>query len=153
MSRKSAGDQMAEDLAGGCIIAVFLALWAAVAGLVAAIVRSGQQTPEEQLQRMGAQLIFGAQIIGLACPVCGESNEADAPLCFRCGSSMGPVTITPVSLDSAPTNKLTSTIDNLGKRPSLLFQGRTLMNTEFLLVFGIIVALFLFAFIILLAMS
>ena len=63
MSRKSAGDQMAEDLAGGCIIAIFLALWAAIAGLIVAIVKAVQVSPEDQLRKMEAQT-------GIWCPDC-----------------------------------------------------------------------------------
>ncbi len=63
MSRKSAGDQMAEDMAGGCIFVIFLALWAAIAGLVVAIVKGLQISPEDQLRKMGTQT-------GVRCPDC-----------------------------------------------------------------------------------
>ena len=45
MSRKSASDQMGEDLAAGCFFAAFFALWAAIAGIIIAIVKVLQTSP------------------------------------------------------------------------------------------------------------
>lgn len=144
MSRKSAGDQMAEDAAAGCIFVVFLALWAAIAGSIAAIVKSTQKTPEEQLQNMGAQPIFGAQIVGQPCPNCGEPNEANFALCFRCGYSMIQVS-TPTSRpsESVTLDKLNQALSELSRRPSVISNGKTFKDVEIPLAL-IVGGLFLF---------
>jgi len=144
MSRRSAGDQMAEDAAAGCFFVVFLALWAAIAGSIAAIVKSTQKTPEEQLQNMGAQPIFGAQIVGQPCPSCGEANEVGATLCFRCGYAITQV-IPPTSRPSEPVNldKLNEALSELSRRPSVISKGKTFKEVEIPLTL-IVGVLFLF---------
>jgi hypothetical protein len=153
MSRKSSGDQMMEDLAGGCILGLFLALWAAIAGLIALIVKSSQKTPEEQLLKMAPQLVFGAQIVGQPCPVCEEPNEQDTVICFRCGSSMTPVRQSPRLPDAVPLDKIKVALDELGQRPSLLFQGKRFWDAEIPIFVGIVGGLLLLIFLLALFIS
>ena len=35
---------------------------------------------------MGVRPIWGAEIVSKSCPNCDEANEADAEICFRCGT-------------------------------------------------------------------
>jgi hypothetical protein len=132
MSRRSAGDEMMENLAVGCMAGLFLAIWAGIAALIAGIVKSSQQTPEEQLRNMGAQPIFGAQIVGQPCPTCGEQNEDSANICFRCGGSIAQI---PRTVDSSGTPEFNrpASIKELGARPSILVRGKTINEVEFVL--------------------
>ena len=63
MSRKSAGDQMAEDAAAGCIFVIFLALWAAIAGLVVGNCQRFADQPGRPVAQNGNPT-------GVRCPDC-----------------------------------------------------------------------------------
>ena len=130
MSQKSAGDQMAEDLAGGCIIAIFLALWAAIAGLIVALVKAFQVSPEDQLRRMEAQKVYGAEIVGQPCPICTELNEETVALCFHCGSSMTPPRQTPTPFNSQSIEQYRVALGKLAARPSQIRKGKTYLDAE-----------------------
>ena len=117
---------MAEGLAVGCIIAVFLALWAAIAGLIVAIVKAAQTSPEDQLRKMEAQQVYGAQIVGQPCPTCQEPNEETAVLCFHCGSTMTQPRNVPTFLDSEFVKQLRVDLGKLAARPSRIRKGKTL---------------------------
>ncbi len=144
MSRKSAGDQMAEDAAAGCIFVIFLALWAAIAGLVVAIVKGLQTSPEDQLRKMGTQQAYGAQIVGEPCPTCEEPNEETARLCFHCGSNMTPPRKPPVSLDSESIEQYRVALGKFAAQPSRIREGKTYMDAEIPIAVVVGVGLLLF---------
>lgn len=144
MSRKSAGDQMAEDAAAGCIFVVFLALWAAIAALVIGIVKAFQTSPEDQLRKMGAQQAYGAEIIGQPCPACEEPNEETSRLCFHCGSSMTPPRKPPVALDSESIEQYRVALGKFAAKPSQIRKGKTYMDAEIPIAVVVGVGLFLF---------
>lgn len=130
MSRRNAGDQMAEDMAVGCIIGIFLALWAAIAGLIIAIVKAFQVSPEDQLRKMEEQKVYGAEIVGQPCPACTEPNDETVALCFHCGSSMTPPRKPPAALDSEAVRELRIKLGKFGAQPSRIRAGKTYMEAE-----------------------
>ena len=130
MSRKSPGDEMAEELAGGCIFGIFLVLWAAIAGLIVAIVKVAQTSPEDQLREMGAQQVYGAQIVGKPCPTCDEPNEETAEICFNCGSSMTQPIDLSTLLDSEFVKQLRVNLGKLAAKPSHIRKGKTYLDAE-----------------------
>ena len=144
MSRKSASDQMGEDLAAGCFIVVFLALWAAIAGLIIAIVKVFQTSPEDQLRKMGAQQIYGAEIIGQPCPTCEELNEETVRLCFHCGTNLTPSRKLPIALDSESIDQYRVALGKFAAKPSRIRKGKTYLAAEIPIAVVIGVGLLLF---------
>jgi len=144
MSRRSAGDEMMEDIAGGCIVGIFLALWAAIAALIVAIVKGAQISPEDQLRKMGAQQVYGAQIVGQPCPTCEEPNEESAMLCFRCGKSMTQSRDMSALLDSEFVKQLRVDLGKLAAKPSHIREGKTYVDAEIPIAVAIGVGLLLF---------
>lgn len=130
MSRRSASDQMGEDLAVGCIVGIFLALWAAIASAIIVIVKAFQKSPEDQLRKMEAQKVYGAQIAGQPCPVCEEPNEETAALCFHCGSNMSPSPKLPAVIDSETIERYRVALGKFAARPSRIRAGKTYMDAE-----------------------
>jgi hypothetical protein len=88
--RKSAQDGMA-DMAGGIFLAIFLLLWAAIAGLFSLIVKSSKKSPEKQLSNWETLPVWGAEIVGISCPVCSQLNDYDVNVCFQCGSEINQI--------------------------------------------------------------
>lgn len=144
MSRRSAGDEMAEGLAVGCIVAIFLALWAAIAGLIIALVKVLQSSPEDQLRNMGAKQTYGAQIVGQPCPSCAEPNEETAALCFHCGSTMAQSRDSIALLDSEFAKRMGVELRKLAAKPSHIRKGKTFMDAEIPIAVIIGVGLLLF---------
>ena len=144
MSRRSAGDEIAEGLAIGCFIAFFLALWAAIAGLIIAIVKVVQSSPEDQLRKIGTQQVYGAQIVGQPCPNCKEPNEETAEICFQCGSSMTQPIEKSTLLDSEFVKQLRVDLGKLAAKPSHIRKDKTYMDAEIPIAVVIGVGLLLF---------
>lgn len=63
-------------------------LFAVASGTTAFVVDKLQVPPEEQLRQLNARPVWGEQITAVTCVACETQNEADAEICFRCGSAM-----------------------------------------------------------------